>query len=382
MGLPSRKPVHARHRAGPGRANDREQASRLRGERLLAGLIALCFALPATAETLRVATWDAGLSRRGPGLLLKDIRKGEAQVAAATRIVDTIAPDVLLLTGIDWDLDGLSLEALNERLAQPYPHLFASRPNSGWPSGADLDGNGKLGEARDAQGYGRFPGQGGMALLSRYPIEADRVRDFSRMLWKDLPDGRIAGAELSPDAMAVQRLSSTGHWDVPLKLPSGERLHLLAFSATPPVFDGPEDRNGRRNRDEIAFWLRYLDGELDALPPESPVILMGDANLDPKDGEGRRDALDLLLNGPHFQDPQPRSAGAKAAADPDHRGDPSLDTADYDGPGNLRLDYVLPSNDLHVEAAGVVWPEPVAPLAEAARAASRHKMVWLDIVLP
>ncbi|WP_253732524.1 endonuclease/exonuclease/phosphatase family protein [Thioclava sp. JE_KL1] len=339
-------------------------------------------ALPAAAESLRVATWDAGLSRRGPGLLLKDIRSDTAQVAAVTRIVDAIAPDVLLLTGIDWDHDGQALAALNETFAQPYPHLFAPRPNSGWPSGADLDGNGKLGEARDAQGYGRFPGQGGLALLSRYPIEADRVRDFSKMLWKDLPDGQSAGAELSPEALSVQRLSSTAHWDVPLQLPSGEPLHLLAFAATPPVFDGPEDRNGRRNRDESAFWLRYLDGELEALPPEGPVILLGDANLDPKDGEGRRDALDLLLNGPHLQDPLPRSNGARLAADPMHEGDPGLDTADYDGPGNLRLDYVLPSTDLKVTGAGVVWPKPGAPLATAAAAASRHKMVWLDIALP
>ncbi|MPQ94287.1 endonuclease/exonuclease/phosphatase family protein [Thioclava sp. JE_KL1] len=382
MGLPSRKPVHARHRAGAGGANDRKQASRFRGERLLAGLIAAFLALPAAAESLRVATWDAGLSRRGPGLLLKDIRSDTAQVAAVTRIVDAIAPDVLLLTGIDWDHDGQALAALNETFAQPYPHLFAPRPNSGWPSGADLDGNGKLGEARDAQGYGRFPGQGGLALLSRYPIEADRVRDFSKMLWKDLPDGQSAGAELSPEALSVQRLSSTAHWDVPLQLPSGEPLHLLAFAATPPVFDGPEDRNGRRNRDESAFWLRYLDGELEALPPEGPVILLGDANLDPKDGEGRRDALDLLLNGPHLQDPLPRSNGARLAADPMHEGDPGLDTADYDGPGNLRLDYVLPSTDLKVTGAGVVWPKPGAPLATAAAAASRHKMVWLDIALP
>ncbi|OOY23279.1 hypothetical protein BMI91_16120 [Thioclava sediminum] len=345
-------------------------------------MIAAFLALPAAAEGLRVATWDAGLSRRGPGLLLKDIRNDTAQVAAVTRIVDAIAPDVLLLTGIDWDYDGQALAALNETFAQPYPHLFAPRPNSGWPSGADLDGNGKLGEARDGHGYGRFPGQGGMALLSRYPIEADRARDFSKMLWKDLPDGQSAGADLSPEALSVQRLSSTAHWDVPLELPSGAQLHLLAFAATPPVFDGPEDRNGRRNRDESAFWLHYLDGELDALPPEAPVILLGDANLDPMDGEGRRDALDLLLNGPHLQDPQPRSDGATQAADPAHQGDPGLDTADYDGPGNLRLDYVLPATDLKVTGAGVVWPKPGAPLAKAAEAASRHKMVWVDIALP
>ncbi len=36
-------------------------------------------------------------------------------------------------------------------------------------------------------------------------------------------------------------------------------LHLLASHPTPPAFDGPEDRNGRRNHDEIRFWNDYLD---------------------------------------------------------------------------------------------------------------------------
>ncbi len=68
----------------------------------------------------------------------------------------------------------------------------------------------------------------------------------------------------SPQALAVQRLSSVGHWDVPVLLGAGKRLHLLAFAAGPPVFDGPEDRNGKRNHDEVAFWSLYLDGRLDA----------------------------------------------------------------------------------------------------------------------
>ena len=39
-----------------------------------AGLLALALAAPASAETLRVATFSPELTRKGPGLLLRDIR--------------------------------------------------------------------------------------------------------------------------------------------------------------------------------------------------------------------------------------------------------------------------------------------------------------------
>ena len=189
---------------------------------------------------------------------------------------------------------------------------------------------------------------------------------------------------LTPEAAGVQRLSSTGHWDVALTLPGGGRLHLLAWHAGPPVFDGPEDRNGRRNADEARLWLRYLDGELAegwGGPPDGPFVLMGDANLDPLDGEGRREAIRALLSDPRLQDPEPRGGPLSGeVADADQRGDPALDTADWPGdpgPGNLRVDYVLPSSDLRVRAAGLDRPGPDAP-----EGASRHAMVWVEVALP
>lgn len=315
------------------------------------------------AEGLRLATWDAGLSRRGPGLLLADIDKGEPQVTAAVALIAGARPDVLLLTGFDWDHDGHALAALAAALKASgvaFPYRYAPRPNAGMQSGLDLDGNGRTDEPRDAQGYGRFTGQGGMALLSRLPLRVEAARDFSAFLWADLPGSLIDGAGLSPAARAVQRLSSTGHWDVPLVLPSGRELHLLAFAATPPLFDGPEDRNGRRNRDETAFWLRYLDGALPVPPPPAPFVLLGDVDIDPAAGEGRRDALVALLSDPRLQDPRP--AGAKGTA-----------TATYRTP--LRLDYILPSADLTVTGAGVIWPE-------TGETPPRRALVWVDISLP
>lgn len=358
-------------------------------------LAAAFLAPPARAESLRIATYNAGLSRDGPGLLLRDIQTAkDPQVEAAAAVVADARPDILVLTGIDYDRGLQALTAFAARVEMAggaaYPHLFALRPNTGMPTGLDLDGDGRLGGPGDAQGFGAFSGQGGMAILSRLPILADAAQDYSAFLWRDLPDALIDGTALGPEAAAVQRLSTTGHWAVPVALPGGRPLTVLAWYATPPVFDGPEDRNGRRNHDETAFWSRLLDGALPFDAPPQPFVLAGDANLDPADGDGRRQALAELLADPRLADPRPASPGAREArggTDDGHSGDPALDTADWPeaapgAPGNLRVDYVLPSADLGVTAAGVVWPATGQPGADEAAAASHHRLVWVDLLVP
>ena len=335
--------------------------------------LALLLALPAGAAPLRVATWDPGLTRDGPGLLLRDIAREDPQVLAAAQVIAAARPDVILLTGIDWDLDGRALEAFAGLLARAgleMPHRFAARPNSGMATGLDLDGDGRRGRAGDAQGWGRFSGQDGMAVLSRLPL--GEVADHSAMLWRELPGHLML--DPAPEVAAVQRLSSTAHWDVPVLTPDGA-LHLLAWSATPPAFDGPVDRNRRRNHDEAAFWLRHL--------PAAPFVLIGKVNLDMADGDGRPEALRDLLE--HAQDRRPRGAWQppQEGANARHRGDPALDTAEFDakGPGNLRVDYILPAAGLAVLDSGVLWPAPGDPLSDAVAAASNHRLVWVDLDL-
>lgn len=346
---------------------------------MIAGLLLAWIALPLWAESLRIATFGADLTRRGPGLLLRDILSDkDPQVAAVVAVIAAAQADVLLLTGVDHDHDLVALTALADRLAAagaPYPHRFALPPNRGLRTGEDLDGDGRPGEP---QGFGRFTGAEGMAILSRLPIAAEAARDFSAFAWRDLP-----GALVGPDVTPAQRLSTTGHWVVPVHRPGGGLLHLLAWHATPPVFDGGTGRNARRNHDETAFWLRLLEG---ATGPPAPFVILGNGNLDPADGDGLPGAMHALLAHPALQDPQPRSKGGAMAADPAHRGDPALDTADFrDGPGqpgNLRVDLVLPSAGLRVLDAGVIWPPPGAPLAAEAAAASRHRLVWVDLEPP
>ncbi|PPB82416.1 endonuclease/exonuclease/phosphatase family protein [Albidovulum inexpectatum] len=361
----------------------------------LAASLFLLFLTPAVAETLRLATFEVEMTRRGPGLLLRDISSGkDSQTEAVAEVIATVRPDVLLLTGFDYDLDLVALRSLRDRIAArgvDYPHLFALRPNSGWQTGLDLDGDGRIGGPGDARGWGRFAGAGGMAILSRHPIDHESVLDLSSLRWADLPGALIDEADLPREALGVLPVSSTGHWVVPVVLPSGTRLSLLAFRATPPVFDGPEDRNARRNRDEIALWRHLLEGRLSHRAPKPPLVILGNFNLDPVDGEGRRDALNALLSNPTLVDPAPVSTGAARAARMQggandlHHGNPALDTVDWPddtGPGNLRVDYVLPSSDLTIRDAGVFWPDPEQPGHRAAQDASRHRLVWVDVDMP
>jgi hypothetical protein len=335
---------------------------------------------PSWAETIRLATYNADLSAYGPGLLLQDLQKAKTpRYEAAIQVIAALDADVLLLTGIDYDLKAAALDALAARLAalgKTYPYRRALRPNTGVASGLDIDGNGRLGEPRDALAWGRFAGEGGMALLSRLPF-AGEPQDFTSFLWADLP------SNLMPDtdpARAIQPLSSAGHYMLPVSLPDGRVLQLLAFYATPPAFDGPEDRNGRRNHDESAFWLRLLAGELPFVPPAPPFAVLGQISLDPVDGGGRAEAITALMRHPMVQDPKP--AGTHNRREPDQVGDPALDTALYDGLGGLRVEQILPSSDLKIDAAGVLWPPDSDPLAAVLATASRHRPVWVDIVLP
>ena len=341
---------------------------------LAAVLLLSYFAHPVHADTLRIATFNTELSRKGPSLLLRNIDQGkDPQINAVVAQVALVNPDILVLQGIDWDYENRALQALQLQLQQAgaaYPHIFARQPNSGMASGLDLDGDGRLGGPRDSQGYGNFTGQDGNAVLSRLPIDHEAVRDLSQLLWQDMPNALLPqhpdGAPFpSEQALQAQRLSSTAHWVIPLKIPGGGTLTLLTFQATPPLFDGSEDRNGRRNADEIRLWQLLLDGALGPAP-QTPLVIAGGANLDPNRGDGRRSAIAALLSDPRLQDPRPTSREA------------GLNTVEWERAGRMRVDYLLPSADLRVLDAGVHWPK----LSDQTGAlASRHRLVWLDIAL-
>jgi endonuclease/exonuclease/phosphatase family metal-dependent hydrolase len=338
-------------------------------------LLLLLLPVMAQAQTVRIATFNTELSRDGPGLLLRDIRRGDPQVQAVVEVLAVARPDIVALQGIDWDLNAEVLTALTDQLRDAgldYPHYFAAQPNAGLETPLDLNGDGRTHGPADAQGWGRFTGQGGLAVLSRYPIHSDGVQDFTDLLWRQLPGAQLPvtadGPFPSEEAQSIQRLSAVAHWIVPVDTPLGT-LDLMTFHAAPPVFDGPEDRNGLRNRDEIRLWSTVLDGQL-GRKPNGPFVIAGDANLDPEQGEGRRDTIRALLADPRLQDPRPADMSG------------ALTTVEWKEVGKMRVDYVLPSADLQVMGSGVVWPAADAPLRVAAEQASRHRLVWVDVTAP
>ena len=171
---------------------------------------------------------------------------------------------------------------------------------------------------------------------------------------------------------------------------------------TPPVFDGPEDRNGRRNHDEIRLFADYVstesaeylvddNGGAGGLSPKGEFVILGDMNADPLDGDSTDQAIDQLLNHPRIHPAVARGrlipgsdGGEENARRPGDQGKPRYDTAAW----GLRVDYVLPSQGLKVAGSGVFWPVTTDPLARLVGfdgktpASSDHRLVWVDIVLP
>jgi endonuclease/exonuclease/phosphatase family metal-dependent hydrolase len=387
---------------------------------VLLGMLAA--GLPAKAEMIRAATFNCSLTRSKPGALIEDLAGGNnPQAKAAAEIMQRVRPDVVLLNELDWDAEGKAVSIFqkeylevpqNEQEPLAYPFVFTAPVNTGLSSGLDLDGDGRTDGPEDAFGYGRFEGQYGMVLLSRFPIRTGEVRTFQKFLWKDMPGallprrpGEGDAMWYSPEALQRLRLSSKSHWDVPVEA-GGRVIHFLASHPTPPVFDGAEDRNGRRNHDEIRFWADYLRadrsgyiyddaGRRGGLEEGALFVIVGDLNADPADGDGRHEGILSLLNHSRVQDLRPSSKGAAEAARLDggvnerHKGPAELDT--YQSvpgrePGNLRLDYVLPSKELTGIKAGVFWPERADPLSRLTAGppyvSSDHRLVWADIELP
>lgn len=364
---------------------------------------------------VRVATFNASLNRSADGELAADLATGEDE--QAQNVAETIQrtrPDVVLINEFDYapgneDLFRDNYLAVGQNGAEPidYPYAYLAPSNTGIPSGFDLNADGSVGGPDDAWGFGLFPGQYGMVVYSRYPIETDEVRTFQTFRWADMPGNLIPTDFYDEAEQAALRLSSKSHWDVPVDV-GGKTLHVLAAHPTPPTFDGEEDRNGRRNHDEIRFWADYVAGNRTAdyiyddqgrtggLDRSERFVIVGDYNADPVDGDSRDGAINQLLDSRFVNTKSaPASEGGveqdalQGGANEAHRADPAVDTADFNdnpAPGNLRVDYVLPSRRMLILDAGVFWPTEEDPLFRLVGTypfpTSDHRLVWADLRLP
>ena len=385
----------------------------------------------ASPKHVRFASFNAYLNRNSERQLISDLSDAndqlgtdstsDIQTRAVAEIIQRVRPDVILLNEFDYDADGKAVELFQQNFLSEsqngqtpieYPHVYLAESNTGINSNTDLDGNGSVGGPGDAYGFGFFPGQYGMVLLSKYPIATWKVRTFQNFLWKDMPGALLPKNEdgssyYSEEALNVFRLSSKSHWDIPVWV-NGRLIHVLAAHPTPPVFDGPEDRNGTRNHDEIRFWADYVGGRYKSqyiyddrgrrggLYRRSAFVILGDYNADINDGDSTNNAIAQLLEHPAIDSHvAPGSLGGWEDSQKEgelndlHQGNPVLDTGDFNpaGPGNLRVDYVLPSKaGLESSCGGVFWPSekdetyylvgPGYPVVS-----SDHHLVWMDVLV-
>lgn len=370
-----------------------------------------------TQETVRIATFNVSMYRRTQGELVSSLADSEdVQIRAVADIIKSVDPDILLINEFDYDDQGRALELFQQNyLENKYAYTYVAPSNTGIASGADLDNDGKIvtepgafGYGGDAFGFGNFEGQYGFAIVSKFPIDTSNVRSFQNFHWKDMPNNLIPQDWYSTEAQNILRLSSKNQVDAPIKI-GKQTIHILAAHPTPPTFDGPEDRNGKRNHDEIRLVADYIspknsayliddNGVQGGLDANAGFVIMGDMNADPYDGDSHNDAIRQILNHDRVAAINPQSNGAVAAAkiaggaNDEHKSPHENDTADFrdindDGTnavGNLRLDYVLPSKNLTIVNSGVFWPaeneadyDLVGPGFPPV--SSDHRMVWVDV---
>jgi len=366
--------------------------------------------------TVRFATFNVSMGLDAEGELGRRLTAGDDPgLRKLAEILQRLRPDVVLLNEFDYQ-EGIDRAGLLNaqylstsqcgQIPISYPYSFTAPVNTGVPSGLDIDMNARTDDPADAWGFGRFPGQYGMLVLSRFPIRSRQVRSFRNFLWHHMPGAlrpvREDGSDFYPAATWERlRLSSKSHWDIPIQVSGDVAVHLLVSHPTPPVFDGPEDRNGARNHDEIRFWKDYIEGDPSGyiyddaggrggLETGAHFVFVGDMNADPVDGDSVPGTMTQLLELPAIDAScAPTAAGGVAAAslqgqaNASQQGDPSQDTADFtDGfTGNLRTDYVLPSATLTVAGCGIFWPEPGSAEARLIDFTD-HRPVWQDVRLP
>lgn len=384
--------------------------------------------------TVRVATFNIE-DVRGTDL----VDDKQPRLKNLARVINTVKPNILLLNEIAYDMagspgfkEGDTPGQNAQRFVDLYVHpgaadgirykVYMPETNTGVSSGFDLDNDGNIvttfpvppgakpdgspGEqtaqgrayGNDCWGFGTFPGQYGMALLvdERLTIDTENIRTFARLPW-DYIQGAYLPTKVNTDGTPTSegwyseeelkyvRISSKTMAVVPVKLPSGAVVHIIASHPTPPAFDGPEQRNKKRNHDEIRLIGDFIDGmpylvddneKEGGLGRFDSFIVMGDLNADPKKGSSFKDPMTrhLLTNRRVNGDFVPVSDVVITGLEPS-------DTARF----KMRVDYVLPSVDIKV-LRGAVYREAPTTLSTSADAGksfpSDHFPVYLDVQVP
>jgi len=363
-------------------------------------------------DTIRVATFNVSMdatnyTAKGEPIksdaLVKALTSNTQQIKNIAEIIQRVRPDIILLNefdfvpkeqGIDYFKTHYLAVSQNKQKAIDYPYSYIAPVNTGLATEFDLDNDGKKSKVMgDAQGFGFFEGHYGMAILSKYPIDFDKIRTLQTFKYKDMPNAKMPlmpkTGENWYNAKEWQalRLSSKSFWDVPVVI-DNKAVHILASHPTPPVFDGEEDRNGKRNHDEIRLIADYVanaeylyddNGNKGGLDAQSRFVILGDLNAAPEGDKARLETTDQLLKNPLINAQfVPKSAGAKQQYELAYA---QHFTANW----QARVDYVLPSTyGLDIKEGGVFWPvesNEQYRLIKDRSASSDHRLVWLDLVI-
>ena len=398
--------------------NGRAQSTR-RGAAFAASILVLAvtpFAATATAgpqrdADVRFATFNASLNRNAAGELVPDLSTpANAQAADVAEIIQRAGPDVLLIN--EFDFDRTQAAACSSETTCRCRQNGAAADRLPIPVHRAVE-HGHPVRLRPRQQRRRIGGPGRrlrLRLLPRpvrhgrlldVPDRRDDVRTFQIFLWKDMPGALLpddpttpAPADwYSPDELAVFRLSSKSHWDLPIQV-GKKPVHFLVSHPTPPVFDGPEDRNGTRNHDEIRFWADYVTpGESGATstttragrrpearaslrdrrrPERRPVRRRQHPRRDP--AAARAPAVNTTLT--PVEPGAVEQASSRAAHNLTPPGDPAFDTADFadTAPGQPARRLRPAGKNLKIVDGGVFWPlstDPLFPAVGSSRSRAR-----------
>ncbi len=371
------------------------------------------------SQSIRFATFNVSLSDDLSGAARKWVSEpNHPRLKNIAAIIRSVNADVLLLCEVDHPAKGgddgiianflanyVSITGCEGEEAPIYPYYYAPASNTGVlpVSNRSLHCHEKSAKRPvDALGFGCHEGQYGFVLLSKYPISFDEIRTWQNALWRDFPNSQMPRTYYTDTAQNTLPLSSKNHVAVPILI--GDKcIQVLACHPTPPVFDGAEKRNWKRNSDELRLLMSIFDdkwampddkGYKGILDDAAAFVIMGDLNADPTSGDGDKKAIQALLNHPkiHFDSSKgkwcPRSQGALKHRPyrPHHR----KFSAHWTHLSGLRLDYVLPSVHLKPTQSGVYWPSLSDPHAKnlydaqqkmSAEGSSDHRLVWVDVTV-
>jgi endonuclease/exonuclease/phosphatase family metal-dependent hydrolase len=367
-------------------------------------------------KTIKVATFNVSMESLNYRQSKKDkiignelfiaLKNGHQQIKNIAEIIQRVNPDVILLNEFDRQNEShLSLKLFLERYLAVsqnnqnkvhYPYFYQGPVNTGVKTPFDLNNNNVKGETpADAYGFGYFEGHFAMAVLSKFPIDVPNIRTFQKFKWQDMPNAlRPVIPETQEywykdNVWSQLRLSSKSHWDIPI-IADEHTIHLLASHPTPPVFDGPENRNGNRNHDEIRFWHDYITPNKSAyiyddknrpggLKGNQSFIILGDLNASVDDGDANTGGIGSLLTSPLVLDTKPSSEAAALHS-------PEKTKAKYHTAyWRMRADYVLASSKhFGLINSGVFWPtknQETFRLIKDRQASSDHRLVWAELAI-